>query len=422
MIEVRNELAPYISALRDIVNAPDSNYPTSEHSIGLSLDHKVADSAYATADVFRNPDLKYIIVVGIGGSNLGTKAVYDAVRGTLDAYTWHKPKMLFADTVSPRLIYEMTELLENEVTDESQVVINLISKSGATTESIANAGALIASLAEKIPNIASRVVVTTNEGSLLWNLAIEREYPLLQIPTNVGGRYSVLSPVGLFPLALADIDVESLRLGAREMVGLATEVDTLHNPSVRSAIIQAELYRKGIRINNTFLFNPELESLGKWYRQLMGESLGKMHNIKGEEVFAGITPIVSIGSTDLHSMAQLYFGGPRDKYTTLVYAPQKNLAHVPKDHLFAGIVPAIDGKDFEHAMNAIYGGVVSAYKQNGLPVNEVRLDVVSERTVGAYLQWKMTEMMYLAKLLNVNAFDQPNVEDYKQETRRLLGE
>ena len=164
-----------------------------------------------------------------------------------------------------------------------------------------------------------------------------------------------------------------------------------------------------------------MESVGKWYRQLTGESIGKRENLDGEEAHEGITPIVSIGSTDLHSMAQLFYGGPHDKLTTLVYAKQSPAeVKVPQDLVFPGLVDDITGKSYKEIMQAIYGGVKKAYEKNGLPYMEILFPEISEYTVGQFLQFKMCEMMYLAQLLNVNAFNQPAVEDYKSETRELL--
>ena len=232
----------------------------------------------------------------------------------------------------------------------------------------------------------------------------------IAVPKNVGGRYSVLSAVGLFPLHLAGINIDALHKGADQAVIDCTSKNLSKNYSMLSAILTFLHWKKGINIHNTFFFNPELESLGKWYRQLMAESIGKKKDLKGKVVRRGITPIVSIGSTDLHSMAQLYFGGPKDKFTNIVYGKRK-------DNIF---IPKIEGKNFKNIMDAIYGGVVAAYKKNNLPFLTIELENISEKTLGYYLQFRMIEMMYLAQLMQVNAFNQPGVEDYKKETRKLL--
>ncbi|MDA1334515.1 MAG: hypothetical protein O2794_00670, partial [bacterium] len=234
-------------------------------------------------------------------------------------------------------------------------------------------------------------------------------------------RYSTFSPVGLFPLMCAGIDVKKMLEGAARMRERCLTY-TNDNPALISAVILFLYNQKNIRINNNFYFNTELESLGKWYRQLMGESLGKGVNNNGDLIHAGITPTVALGSLDLHAMAQLYLSGPHDKLTTFLYAENnKEGLKVPKRLMFPGLVEGIAGRDMTHIMDAIYGGAIAAYKKNNLPFMEIIFDEIHEDSIGQYLQMKMMEMMYLAKLLGINAFDQPNVEDYKAETRKLLG-
>ena len=237
----------------------------------------------------------------------------------------------------------------------------------------------------------------------------------------IGGRFSVFSAVGLFPLAVAGFDIDQLLAGIQDMRDQCLEDDVDANPALASAVLQYLQHRRGLRIHNTFFFNPELELVGKWYRQLMGESLGKETNLAGATVQEGITPIISIGSTDLHSMAQLYLAGPRDKFTTFIYcaAGDKEI-QVPTDRVFTGITEAVTGKSLIQVMNAIYGGIKKTYEKKKLPFCEITLPEISLTTLGAMLQFKMMEMIYLASLLNVNCFDQPNVEDYKTETKNLL--
>jgi len=376
-----NSLSNYQKRLAEVASA--KNYDFDESSINLPFDDELEKRVREAVQAKRTNSLKYIVVIGIGGSNLGTRAIYEAIRG---ATTEVFPRILFADTVSSTLFSNIVALLQATKSRE-EFCINVISKSGTTTETIA----LFEALMSRLGDVSDRIVATTDEGSRLWNTAKEKNIAALAIPAKVGGRYSVLSAVGLFPLALAGIDTEKLREGARSSV-----VEN-KNAIVSAALIFRHMQNK-ISILNEFYFAPELESMGKWYRQLVGESLGKRHDM-------GITPIVSIGSTDLHSMAQLYFGGPRDKFTNLVRVESEGTT----------------GKFLKHIMDAIYGGVRAAYLKNQLPFTETTLPEISEYYLGMYLQFKMLEVMYLAKLMNVNAFDQPAVEDYKEETRKLLG-
>jgi len=238
-------------------------------------------------------------------------------------------------------------------------------------------------------------------------------FTCLPIPQNVEGRYSVLSAAGILSLSLAGIDTHALREGASKMREICLSGNMEENIALISAGILYHRYQKGISIHNSFFFSPELESLGKWYRQLLAESIGKEEK--------GILPIVSIGSNDLHSVAQLYLGGPQNIFTTFVYAEDGTAGvKVPAMPMFSGLVPGIAAKDFSEIGNAIYGGVLAAYKQRALPFVEIIFPEISAKTLGAYVQFKMIETMYLAHLLGVNAFNQPNVEEYKAETRGML--
>ena len=392
-------------------------YDFAESSINLPFDTELHQRV---ADCARDKDtgnLKYIIVVGIGGSNLGARAVYEGLRGIINQPF---PKIIFADTLSSKLFDDASALFEG--LKEEEILVNVISKSGTTTETIAFGEAFIAALKDRMPRIYDRVVVTTDEGSKLWNSAKEKNFALLAIPKNVCGRYSVMSAVGLFPLLLARVNIGQVAEGARLLRDLCISGSLDENIALVSASLIHIHALKGSRINDNFFFIPELESVGKWYRQLMGESLGKERDTEGVVVHRGITPTVSIGPTDLHSMAQLYLAGPRDKFTNFVVASNiRETARVPKALTFPGLVGGIEGKSFVEIMNAIYGGIRAAYCVNQIPFMEVKMPSASEYTIGAYFQFKMLEMMYLARLTGVNAFDEPNVEEYKKETRKLLG-
>jgi len=269
--------------------------------------------------------------------------------------------------------------------------------------------------------INDRLIFTTDRCSKLWDKAEEKRLDLLEVPQKVGGRYSVLSAVGLFPLGLANFDINRFWDGAAEMVKRCLNYEAYQNPALTSAILTYLHYKNGINIYNNFYFNPELKSLGKWYTQLVAESVGKEYNNDNEKINLGITPIVSIGSTDLHPMAQLFFGGPHDKFTQFIYASQKEGSPIVSIEPFLPeLVPNIANKSLADIMNAIYYGVKIAYIKNALPYSEIILHEISENSLGQYLQLKMIETMFLARLMNVNAFNQPKVEDYKRETREIL--
>lgn len=404
----------YSRRLQEVLQA--KAYDAAESSINLPGDDALLQAVNSLVAQKVSPQLKYSIVIGIGGSNLGAKAVYDALRGQEVLHAEQYPKLLFAETTDPQWLVSALALLQT-LTAKEEVLVTVISKSGGTTETLANFEIIAKTLQDLFGDISDRVVAITDEDSKLWQAATARHIDCLAIPKQVGGRYSVLSAVGLFPLATVGIDIAQLRQGAREVLDLCFTGD---NIAARSAQVLATKVQQGCRINDNFFFCPELESVGKWYRQLMGESIGKEQSLAGEVVHAGITPTVSLGSTDLHSVGQLYLGGPKDKITTFVSCSETANVEVPEERYFAELVPMINHKTGTDIMDAILAGVKVAYQKADLPYMEVVLDAIDERSLGAFLQFKMIEMMYLGQLLNVNSFDQPNVEAYKIETKRLL--
>lgn len=417
-----SKLLDYTEHLKGVLK--DNSYLLDEASLYLPFDTAFYNESLTMAENYKSDKLKYVFVVGIGGSNLGTMAIYNAIYGTLDALNPEKrfPKLVFIETTSAKYVEGIFKLIDNQIHTVDEFLVNIISKSGGTTETVALAELLIRKLESRFVKITDRIIVTTDKSSKFESLALANEYKVLSLPQKVGGRYSVFSNVGLFPLALAGIDIERLLEGAK--VALVDLVNTYgSNPSLRSAVVRFLSKDEGNVINNQFYFNPELEYCGKWYRQLMGESIGKQNDINGNKVNAGIAPIVSIGSTDLHSMVQLFIGGPKNILTYFVYSPDNQINQKLPDHLnLEGLVTSIENKTTVDLMDAILKGTKSAYTKNNLPFVEVEIPIIDEYTVGMYLQYQMLEMMYLAKLMNVNAFDQPNVEDYKIETKKILGE
>lgn len=418
--ERTKRLSSYIASCAKTVKS--RRFDVAESSLCLSDDTETLKAVQGMVKAFKRPELKVVLVIGIGGSNLGAKAVYDACGGAFDSLEMERtPKMIFADTCDPALITKVVDMLKIMITKPEQLVVNLISKSGGTTESIVNAEILIQQLQKKFPEILQCVVVTTDRDSKLWNAALSLGISVLEIPKHVGGRYSVFSAVGLFPLALVGLDVKSMLKGATEMRELCLEKNVKKNPAATSAIVLHGEFQRGKSIHDTFVFTPALESLGKWYRQLLGESIGKEKDVDGNIVHVGITPTVSVGSTDLHSVGQLYLAGPRHSVTTFVWAEKVGKDPVvPKKLLFSELVKGIEGQRVSHVLQAIRQGTMAAYAKQQLPCMSVALVDASPYELGAFLQFKMMEVMFLGSLFNVNAFDQPNVENYKTETRRIL--
>ncbi|MEO6509220.1 MAG: hypothetical protein ABIO02_04655 [Patescibacteria group bacterium] len=416
--EVTARLTEYTEHLKNVISS--QNYEHPESSINLPSDEELISTVTKMKDNKISSNLRYIIDIGIGGSNLGTKAIYDALYGYYDILQPERfPKIIFLDTTEETLLSPF-ETLMNSIQNKDEIIINAISKSGGTTESIANLEVVLQFLKQKFPDIHERLVITTDENSKLWQRAKELGIDVLPIPKQVGGRFSVLSSVGLFPLACCGVDISSLLNGAKMMRDRCTTSGVDENPALISAAATFHHLKEGRTITDSFFFAPQLESVGKWYRQLTGESLGKEKDLEGNTVHAGITPTVSIGSTDLHSVGQLYLGGPRDKVTTFIYTTTESTSITVPANLEFPLVEGIQNKKLSDIMKAIREGVKIAYTKQELPFMEVALETINEQSLGEFLQFKMIEMMYLGKLLNVNTFDQPHVELYKTETKEIL--
>ncbi len=402
-------------------HALKEGYQNDRASICLCDDHQQMRTIQKVVAEKKALKPEYLIVVGIGGSNLGTIAVQEALFGK--RYNPLRPslKILYADTVDPQLIQDIIAIIEPVLKQGKNVLINAISKSGGTTETLANFQVLLNVLKKYKKHHESYVVLTTDKNSALWSFAQKHQYSVLEIPKKVGGRYSVFSPVGLFPLGMIGVNIADVLAGVHLMRDRCLSTNILQNAAALSAALLYLHKQQGKTIHNLFLFSTDLESVGKWYRQLMSESIGKQYNRNGDQVFEGITPLVSIGPTDLHSTLQLYLGGPNDKFTTFVRIKrmQPNVP-IPPDSDVSPLLPVIQTKTLAEIMNAILQGVQASYKKAHRPFVEINLPDCSEQSIGQLLQMKMMEMMYLGYLLQVNPFDQPNVEDYKMETKKNL--
>jgi len=422
--QLRDHSKALIFEIAEMRDAAEEGYSNDRCSINLPFDKKIAKEASLLAK--RHKGVDALVVVGIGGSNLGTIAVQEAVLGKLHNQAGVGPKVFYSDTVDTYAMKDLLRILAGLRKAGKTVVVNGVSKSGGTTETTANFEILTEFLRKTDRRADEHIVVTSDEGSPFWKLAEKKGYHRLAIPKKVGGRYSVMSAVGQYPLRAIGVDVDQLLKGAADMRKACLGGDIGKNPAAQRAALLHHHYLHGKNIADMFYFCPDLESVGRWYRQLMGESIGKEWDLRHKmRVQCGMTPTVSIGSTDLHSMAQLYLGGPVDKFTTFVTLDGKRSAgaggvSVPRDKEYEALVPHIQGRKLSELMDAIYQGISIAYSKNERPYCHVGLHGKDEYQIGALLQMHMMEMMYLGRLLGVNPFDQPNVEAYKVETKRIL--
>ncbi len=363
----------------------------------------------------RKPRL--MIIVGIGGSNLGIRAIQEALLGCRYNATEPELKVYYADSVDTVAMAELLLIIKVVLDRGHEVICVIITKSGTTTETVANAQLITTLLEQERPlSYKKSIVIITDKNSIMHRIAVAEKIDYLLIPRNVGGRFSVFSSVGLFPLAMLNIKIEELLSGASYALE-CLKSDISANISAQSAVNAYLHYVHGRSINDFFIFDQSLAYLGGWYRQLVGESLGKK-NYQRHPV--GITPTISLGTNDLHSVGQLYLGGPNDKYTTFLrvaYHPQDLV--VPQG-IFSSAAPWVEKKSLGCIKEAIFRGVTDAYRERERPFVILNLPEITPFWLGVLLQMKMIEIIYLGLLLEVDPFDQPDVEAYKTTTQRIL--
>ena len=402
-----------------LASAPNANEYAFAH---LARDKEIYTRVCAVADEQKALHPCMLIVVGIGGSNLGTIAVQQALFGRLYNDLDPSLQIYYADTVDTDYIHSILTIAEGHLKQGKHILVNVVSKSGKTTETLVNFELFLQLLKKYRPNdYADSIVVTTDKDSPLWQVAKQAAWKTIEIPSSVGGRFSVLSPAGLFPLAMIDIDIKELLEGAAYSATQCVKKERA-NPAAASAAWQYALCKKGYALSNLFLFSNELRGLGKWWRQLMAESLGKATKRDGVPNKDVLVPIVSLGTTDLHSMGQLYLANIAPIITTFVTFEQERFDYTVPSYpeQFDRLVANIQGKSVAGIMKTVVQGVKKAYKKQNLPYRSIILPEKSAYYVGQFLQQSMFEVVYVGYLLGVNPFDQPAVELYKQETRELL--
>ena len=359
---------------------------------------------HASADVF--------IVCGIGGSYLGAKAVIDALT---PAFTAKGPEILFAGHhMSGAYLNDLLAYLKKLKADGSKksIVLNVISKSGSTLETALSFRVLRKFIHEEFEDASNRIICTTSETGGVLNEVIDQEgYQKFIIPSDVGGRFSVLTPVGLLPIAVADISIEALLEGAvSSYQALEDDADVI----VEYAALRNALHTKGITIDIFASFEPELLSFGGWIQQLLGESEGK----DGK----GIFPTVAGFSTDLHSLGQFIQDGTRSLLETFLVVDQVEAKlTVPTCLAFGDGLEYLEGDSFHSINSKARMGTIEAHSEGQVPIVTIHLPELSAKSIGALIYFYEILTGVFVYSLGVNPFNQPGVEDYKKAMYRLLG-
>ncbi len=357
-----------------------------------------------------------IVVVGIGGSYLGARAVLEALRHNFSYLKKNEnlPQVVFAgQNISEEYLADLLEVLEDR-----KFTVVVISKSGTTTEP-AIAFRLLKNLAEKKFGrevAANRIVAITDKSKgALKGLAVKEGYKTFVIPDDVGGRFSVLSPVGLLPIACGGYNIKELIKGAEEMETLLKGKEKFEeNPAMLYAAARNLLYRNGKSTEILTSFSPQLFYFVEWWKQLYGESEGK----EGK----GIFPAGTIFSTDLHSMGQFIQDGARNIFETNIWVekPAKQLL-IPSDESNLDELNYIAGKNINYVNEKAMLGTMQAHKDGGVPSITISIPALNEKILGGLMYFFEFACAVSGYMLGVNPFDQPGVEAYKKNMFKLLG-
>ncbi len=373
------------------------------------------------ADTFKHFD--NFVLVGIGGSALGNQAIYGALCHPMwNSFSREErngfPKFFVMDNVDPEHIASILD-----VVDPKDSVFNIVSKSGSTSETMTNYLVVREILEERGLDPKNHLVFTTdpNEG-VLRKIAIDEGISALEVPPTVGGRFSVLTAVGLLSSAAIGVNIENLIAGAlEEVTRFKEEDDTFKNPVLLNAALHYLYSQSGKSISVMMPYSNALYTLADWYRQLWAESLGKEKSLTGETVHAGQTPVKSLGTIDQHSQVQLYMEGPNDKIITFLKVDKfrRNLK-IPVVHQDRKELSYLCGAKMEDLINAEQEATALALLEHGRPNMTISFEQINEKEIGRFLGYYELLVTVMGYLYNINTFDQPGVELGKQNTYALM--
>lgn len=367
------------------------------------------------ADIRKKADV--FIVVGIGGSYLGARAAFEALTHTfhnlLHKEARRAPQILFAgNNMSPKYMTDLMDTLKDR-----EIYINVISKSGTTTEPAIAFRILKAHLEERYgkEEAKNRIYATTDKSKgALKTLATNEGYETFVIPDDIGGRYSVLTPVGLLPLAVAGIDIDQLMEGAHEAAIQYSNPNLDENRCYQYAVTRQILQGRGKEIEILVNYEPGLQYLGEWWKQLYGESEGK----DGK----GIFPASVNFTADLHSMGQLIQDGKRNIFeTSIVIESALKDMEITEDEENLDGLNYLKGKTIGHVNRKAFEGTLLAHLEGNVPNLIISLPLLDEFHFGKLLYFFQKACAISGYLQGVNPFDQPGVEAYKKNMFKLLG-
>ncbi len=406
-------IAPEVTAAAELLNSRTGAGNDFLGWIDLPVDYDKEEFARikSAAQKIRN-DSEVLVVIGIGGSYLGARAAIEFCKSQ-NRNLFEKPQIIFAgNTLSSAALAEAVALCEGK-----DFSVNVISKSGTTTEPTI-AFRVFKDLLEKKygkEEAAKRIYATTDKSrGTLKELSDREGYQTFVIPDDVGGRYSVLTAVGLLPIAVAGIDIDAMMKGAQDARSELAEGDVYTNDCYKYAAMRNILYRKGKSVEMMISYEPDYTLMNEWFKQLFGESEGK----EGK----GIYPSSAVFSTDLHSLGQYVQEGERLMFETVV------MFNKPKQELTIGLDPEngdgfnfVAGKTVDYVNKKAFLGTVLAHTDGGVPNMILEMEQMNEYEFG-YLAYFLEKTCAVSGyILGINPFDQPGVESYKKNMFALLG-
>lgn len=365
----------------------------------------------AAERIRKNSDV--LVVIGIGGSYLGARAVIELVKGPLFNLGKDGPMVLFAgNSISPAYLNDVLAICEGK-----DISVNVISKSGTTTEPAIAFRTFRRLLTEKYgaDGARERIYVTTDrEKGTLKRLADEEGYETFTVPDDVGGRFSVLTAVGLLPIAAAGVNIRELMAGAAEARRDYSAEDIWQNDCYRYAALRHILYNKGKTCEMLVSYEPAFAMMNEWFKQLFGESEGK----EGK----GLFPVSAVFSTDLHSLGQYIQQGRRLMFETVIdiKAPASEL-EIADDPTDGDGLQFLSGEKMSLINRKAMEGTILAHTDGGVPNIVIEIDNTAEREAGRLIYFFEKACAVSGYMLGVNPFDQPGVESYKKNMFALLG-
>lgn len=379
----------------------------------------VKEYAAMTQGLFDN-----VLVLGIGGSALGGMAVCEALLQPYwnllsDEQRNNFPRIFFLDNVDPDQINGLLNIL-----DLKKTLVNVITKSGSTAETMSQFMILKNRLQEELgDNYVRHIVATTDKNAgILRQISNEEGYKTFVIPDDVGGRFSVFSAVGLLPFALVGIDIEELVQGVKDMDLALKNTDIRHNIAAQNALIHYLMdTQKGKNLSVMMPYSSRLKYVSDWFVQLWAESLGKEKDNNGNVVNIGPTPIKALGATDQHSQIQLYNEGPNNKLINFIRVKEFDTTlEIPKIFEFTGI-GYLGGNTINSLINAEADATKVALVDYQRPNVTITLEKVNPYNIGQLLYMLEVQTAITGELYNINTFNQPGVEQAKNYTYALMG-